>query len=56
MPSPKKTRAEARYQHAATIAAALLLELPKAGESGHALMTGTFDLCQVVAAVVARLS
>src|SRR5947207_723252 len=55
MPSPKKTRANARYQRAATTAAALLPELPGPGESVHALMTGTFDLCQVITAVVGRL-
>jgi hypothetical protein len=55
VPPPKKSRAAARYQRAATTAAALLPELPKPGESVHALMTGTFDLCQVVTAVAARL-
>ena len=55
MPSPKTTRATARYQHAARTAAALLPDLPKPGESVHCLMSGYFDLCQVVASVVGRL-
>ena len=36
-------------------AAALLPELPEPGESIHALMLGTFDLCQVIVPTVQRL-
>lgn len=54
-PSPKKAKAEARYVRAAKTAAALLPDLPQPGESVHALMTGRFDLCQVITSVVARL-
>jgi hypothetical protein len=54
-PSPKKARVEARYVRAARTAAALLPELPQPGEAVHALMTGTYDLCQVITSVVGRL-
>jgi hypothetical protein len=54
-PSPKRTRAEARYMRAAKTAAELLPELPKPGESIHCLMLGAFDLCQVIAATIHRL-
>jgi len=54
-PSPLKAKAEARYQRAAKTAAELLPELPAKGEAVHALMLGTFDLCQVITAVVPRL-
>jgi hypothetical protein len=54
-PAPKTVRGLARYQRAARTAAALLPELPKRGESIHALMTGTYDLCQVISSVVGRL-
>src|SRR4051812_13048117 len=54
-PAPKTTKATARYQRAARTAAALLPELPGPGESVHALMTGYFDLCQVITATAARL-
>jgi hypothetical protein len=54
-PPPRVTRAEARYRRAAPTAAELLPELPRPGESVHALMTGTFDLCQVITAVAGRL-
>ena len=50
-----KTKAKARYQQAAKTAAALLPELPEPGESIHALMLGTFDLCQVIVPTVQRL-
>ena len=53
--TPHKARAEARYRRAARTAAELLPELPAPGESVHALMTGTFDLCQVITATVPRL-
>src|SRR5580704_6313071 len=53
--TPHKAKAEARYQRAAKTAAELLPDLPQAGESIHALMLGTFDLCQVITAVVKRL-
>lgn len=51
----KTTKADARYQRAALTAAELLPELPKPGESVHCLMTGTYDLCQVIIATAARL-
>jgi hypothetical protein len=54
-PPPRKSRAVARYHRAARTASALLPELPKSGEAVHALMTGTYDLCQVVTSVVGRL-
>ena len=54
-PPPTTTRAAARHLRAARTAADLLPDLPRPGESVHALMTGTFDLCQVLVAVVARL-
>ncbi len=53
--TPHKARAEARYRRAAKTAAELLPELPNRGEVVHALMLGTFDLCQVIAATVPRL-
>jgi len=53
-PAPLKGAATARYQRAARTAAALLPELPRTGESVHALMPGTYDLCQVVTASVNR--
>ncbi len=55
MPSPAKIKAKERYQRAAKTAASLLPDLPEAGESVHALMIGTFDLCQVIVPVVNRL-
>ena len=54
-PTPAKTKAKARYQHAAKTAAELLPVLPEPGESIHVLMLGTFDLCQVVVPTVQRL-
>jgi hypothetical protein len=54
-PAPLKGKVAARYHRAARTAAALLPELPRSGESVHALMTGTYDLCQVVTATVNRL-
>ncbi len=52
---PYKAKAEAKYRRAAKTAAELLPELPDSGEIVHALMLGTFDLCQVIAAIVPRL-
>ncbi len=53
--TPLKAKAEAKYKRAAKTAAELLPELPEQGEVVHALMTGTFDLAQVITAVVPRL-
>ena len=53
--TPHRARAEARYRRAARTAAELLPDLPAQGEAVHALMVGTFDLCQVVTATVPRL-
>lgn len=55
LPAPKRTKAEARYQRAAKTAAELLPELPTPGETVHCLMTGTFDLMQVITATANRL-
>ncbi|MDB5312180.1 MAG: hypothetical protein JWO38_6382 [Gemmataceae bacterium] len=52
--APKKIRGLARYQRAAKTAAELLPDLPAPGEAIHVLMTGQFDLAQVIAAVVRR--
>src|SRR6266545_995251 len=54
-PPRKTTKADRRYQRAAKTAAELLPELPRPGEAVHALMLGTFDLCQVITAAVNRL-
>src|SRR2546423_696893 len=54
-PSPARSKAQARYMRAAKTAAELLPELPRPGEAVHALMTGTYDLCQVITATAARL-
>jgi len=54
-PKPTKNKANARYMRAAKTAAELLPELPNPGESIHCLMTGTYDLCQVITAVANRL-
>jgi hypothetical protein len=54
-PAPLKGKSAARYRRAARTAAALLPELPEPGESVHALMTGTYDLCQVVTATLKRV-
>lgn len=54
-PAPMKTRGLARYQRAARTAAELLPEIPKPGEAHHCLMTGEYDLCQVIASVARRL-
>ena len=54
--TPHKARAVARYRRAARTAAGLLPEWPSPGESVHALMTGTFDLCLVITATVPRLT
>jgi len=53
--TPHKAKAEAKYRRAAKTAAELLPELPERGEVVHALMTGAFDLAQVIIAAVPRL-
>ncbi|MFO0805101.1 MAG: hypothetical protein U0791_18500 [Gemmataceae bacterium] len=55
VPEPTKTKAAGRYQRAAKTAAELLPALPEPGEAVHALMLGTFDLCQVIVPTVQRL-
>jgi hypothetical protein len=54
--APLRGKALARYMREAANAAALLPEIPKTGESVHVLMTGRYDLCQVITAVTGRLS
>ena len=55
-PNPRKTtKADRRYQRAAKTAAELVPELPQPGEAVHALMLGTFDLCQVITATAKLL-
>jgi hypothetical protein len=54
-PPRKTTKADRRYMRAAKTAAELLPELPAPGEVIHALMLGSFDLCQVITATVKRL-
>jgi hypothetical protein len=49
------TKADRRYMRVAKTAAELLPDLPEPGETIHALMLGTFDLCQVITATVKRL-
>ncbi len=49
------TKADRRHMRAALLAAELLPELPKPGETVHALMLGTFDLCQVIGATAKLL-
>jgi hypothetical protein len=53
--TPYEAKAEAKYRRAAKTAAELLPDLPERGEVVHALMCGTFDLCQVITATVPRL-
>lgn len=53
--TPLKAKAEAKYRRAAKTAAELLPDLPERGEVVHALMTGSYDLAQVITAVVPRL-
>ncbi|MBA4192595.1 MAG: hypothetical protein C0467_31895 [Planctomycetaceae bacterium] len=53
--TPLKAKAEAKYRRAAKTAAELLPELPERGEVVHALMTGSYDLCQVITTTVPRL-
>jgi len=48
------TKADRRHVRAAKTAAELLPDLPQPGEAVHALMLGTFDLCQVITATVRR--
>lgn len=54
-PPRLNTKADRRYMRAARTAAELLPDLPQPGETIHALMLGTFDLCQVITAFVNRL-
>jgi len=54
-PAPVSTKAARRYQRAAQAAAELLPEVPAVGESHHCLMTGFYDLMQVISATLARL-
>lgn len=51
----KTTKADRRYHRAALLAAELLPELPAPNETVHALMLGTFDLCQVISATAKLL-
>ena len=52
-PPPHRSRAHPRRHRQAKTAAELLPELPAPGEAVHCLMTGGYDLGQVVAAAVA---
>ena len=54
-PPPRTARADARYHRAAKTAAELLPDLPAPGDAVHVLMTGHYDLGQVIAATAARL-
>ena len=54
-PPPRTTRAAARHLRAAKTAADLLPDLPAPGDAIHVLMTGHYDLGQVIAATAARL-
>jgi len=49
------TKADRRHVRAARLAADLLPELPQPGEAVHAIMTGSYDLTQVIMNVVRRL-
>ena len=51
---PVRTRAAARRMQEATLAADLLPDLPAPGETVHALMSGRYDLAQVIVATVRR--
>ena len=51
----RTTKADRRYTRAALLAAELLPERPRPGEAVHALMLGTFDLCQVIGATAQLL-
>jgi hypothetical protein len=53
-PSPMKGKALARHRLAAKKAADLLPDIPDTGEHVHALMTGFYDLAQVVCDVARR--
>ena len=48
--TPARTRAAARRMREARLAADLLPELPAPGETIHALMSGRYDLAQVIVA------
>ena len=52
--TPVHTRAAARRMHEAKLAADLLPELPAPGETIHAMMSGRYDLAQVIVATVRR--
>ena len=51
---PARTRAAVRRMRAARLAAELLPDLPAPGETVHALMSGRYDLAQVIVATVRR--
>ncbi len=55
LPNPKTNRADRRYQRLAKTAGEVLPQLPAVGESIHCLMTGHYDLCQVIVAVAEYL-
>ena len=52
--TPGRVKADARRMHEATLAADLLPERPAEGEAVHTLMSGRYDLAQVVTATVRR--
>ena len=52
-PKPHKAKSNAKRMAQAKTAAALVADLPAIGESLHCLMTGQYDLTQVIAAVTA---
>lgn len=55
-PAPLRGKAKARHRRAAKAAAELCPDLPAPGEHVHCLMTGYFDLAQVVIDVARRTS
>ncbi len=52
--SPARTRSAARRMHEARLASDLLPELPPPGETIHTIMSGRYDLAQVIVATVRR--
>ena len=55
-PAPRlTTKADRRHAHAAKTAAELLPAIPEPGETVHALMTGGYNLCQVIVATAKLL-
>jgi hypothetical protein len=54
-PKPLRTRSQVRRMREAKLAAELLPELPAPGETIHCLMTGGYDLTQVIVATTARM-